>query len=88
MPRERLELSQGCPYGILSPACLPIPPPRHIHILVEIGVNFKIEFFSIASYHTDKWRWRIPPIDIPNREYKIEETLEDIFFLATRPKSG
>ena len=29
MPGERLELSQGCPYWILSPARLPVPPLRH-----------------------------------------------------------
>ena len=28
VPGERLELSQGRPYRILSPARLPIPPPR------------------------------------------------------------
>jgi len=26
MPEERLELSRGCPHGILSPARLPVPP--------------------------------------------------------------
>ena len=29
MPEERLELSQGRPYWILSPARLPVPPLRH-----------------------------------------------------------
>ena len=29
VPGERLELSHGCPYQILSLARLPISPPRH-----------------------------------------------------------
>jgi hypothetical protein len=29
VPREGIEPSHGCPYRILSPARLPIPPPRH-----------------------------------------------------------
>ena len=30
VPRERIELSRDCSHGILSPARLPIPPPRHM----------------------------------------------------------
>ncbi len=27
MPGARVERARGCPQGILSPLCLPIPPP-------------------------------------------------------------
>ena len=41
VPRERLELSQGCPYGILSPACLPVPPPRHeLYKRIDLSKGF------------------------------------------------
>lgn len=36
VPRERIELSWGCPRTILSRLRLPIPPPRHISRIVNI----------------------------------------------------
>ncbi len=33
VPQNRLELSRGCPRGILSPLRLPIPPLRQLRLL-------------------------------------------------------
>ena len=35
VPREGLEPSRPCGHRILSPARLPIPPPRHINVVVS-----------------------------------------------------
>ncbi len=50
VPRERIELSWGCPRTILSRLRLPIPPPRQqcLHILHKFFR--KINFQNIFLY--------------------------------------
>ena len=59
MPRERVELSRGCPHGILSPARLPVPPPRHQDSIITIIGLFQsrrdlVEVLPVTDYHKDE----------------------------------
>ncbi len=46
MPREGIEPSLPCEKRILSPSRLPIPPPRHVDILLHLIVIGKVANYS------------------------------------------
>ena len=42
VPRAGLEPARSCLRGILSPLCLPIPPPGQLVCMINISLNLSI----------------------------------------------
>ena len=42
VPRAGLEPARSCLRGILSPLCLPIPPPGQLVCMINISINLSI----------------------------------------------
>ena len=42
VPRAGLEPARSCLRGILSPLCLPIPPPGQLVCMISISLNVNI----------------------------------------------
>ena len=42
VPRAGLEPARSCLRGILSPLCLPIPPPGQLVCMINVSLNVNI----------------------------------------------
>ena len=42
VPRAGLEPARSCLRGILSPSCLPMPPPGQLVCMINISLNLSI----------------------------------------------
>ena len=51
VPRAGLEPARSCLRGILSPLCLPIPPPGQLVCMINSSLNLSIrDKLSIKAY--------------------------------------